>query len=253
MDMGNASVFSQKPEAPTAAAGDFGLVSPARLGQVLERVGERVGEPAVNILDVRTAGEYAAEHLPGSRLMPLHEVEEMLKALGSARHAGTSGTAGAGRAGELDEAALGRLGLRAGGETFILCQTGGRARRAAALLSAAGVESCVVVEGGIEACRSAGLGLLKGESRVLPLMRQVQIVIGLVSATGAALAVWRDPIFGLIPLFMGLGLLFAGLTGTCGLALLIAKMPWNRRAPGCGASASSCVAGNAGGPERGAK
>jgi hypothetical protein len=63
---------------------------------------------------------------------------------------------------------------------------------------------------------------------VLPLMRQVQIVIGAVSGVGAALALAGDKRFALIPLVTGAGLLFAGLTGTCGLALLLAKMPWNR-------------------------
>jgi hypothetical protein len=73
-------------------------------------------------------------------------------------------------------------------------------------------------------------------------MRQVQIVIGVVSAAGAALSVWKDPLFGLIPLFMGLGLLFAGLTGTCGLALVMARMPWNKGAAGCGSGNASCAA-----------
>jgi hypothetical protein len=64
-------------------------------------------------------------------------------------------------------------------------------------------------------------------------MRQVQIAVGLISAAGAALALTINPLFAIIPLVMGCGLLFAGLTGMCGLALLLAKMPWNR-AQSCG-------------------
>jgi hypothetical protein len=63
---------------------------------------------------------------------------------------------------------------------------------------------------------------------MLPLMRQVQITVGFVSAMGAALALIINPWFAVIPLLAGCGLLFAGLTGFCGLALLLAKMPWNR-------------------------
>ena len=103
-----------------------------------------------------------------------------------------------------------------------------------------------MVEGGLEACRASGLGIVKGERRILPLMRQVQIVIGLVSATGAALAILNHPMFALIPLFMGLGLVFAGMTGTCGLAILMAKMPWNGRGAVGGGTPASCAV-NAGG------
>ena len=210
MDMSNPVVFSEAHEASKAQGAGKVEVRAVSAFQLAGRMG---GNGPTTIIDVRTPGEYEAEHLPGSHLLPLDEV---------------------------DAAALGRLGLGKRGEFYILCQTGGRALRAAEKLGAAGVEGCFVVEGGLEACRAAGLGIVKGESRVLPLMRQVQIVIGLVSATGSALAIWRHPMFALIPLFMGLGLLFAGLSGTCGLALLMAKMPWNKRRAGGGGGADSC-------------
>jgi hypothetical protein len=100
----------------------------------------------------------------------------------------------------------------------------------------------------MEAWVAAGLSVEKGTSRVLPLMRQVQLVIGLVSGTGAALAIWKHPLFALIPLFMSAGLVFAGATGYCGLALLLARMPWNRQPRGGAgrggppATAASCCA-----------
>ena len=110
----------------------------------------------------------------------------------------------------------------------MLCQSGGRARKAIEKLERAGVQGCVLVEGGTQAWMDAGLPVNRGESKVLPLMRQVQITIGIVSATGAALALAVNPWFALLPLITGCGLLFAGVTGYCGLALLLAKMPWNR-------------------------
>jgi hypothetical protein len=59
-------------------------------------------------------------------------------------------------------------------------------------------------------------------------MRQVQITIGAISATGALLALVVDYRFSVIPLFMGCGLLMTGITGYCALAVLMAKMPWNK-------------------------
>jgi len=59
-------------------------------------------------------------------------------------------------------------------------------------------------------------------------MRQVQIVVGALSAAGTILALAVNRWFAVLPLVIGCGLLFAGVTGTCGMALLLARMPWNR-------------------------
>jgi rhodanese-related sulfurtransferase len=164
-------------------------------------------------LDVRTPGEHAAAHVPGVELLPLDE---------------------------LDAAAFCRERGGAGAPVYVLCQSGGRARRAIAKLERAGAQGCVLVEGGTQAWIDAGLPVNRGASRVLPLMRQVQVTVGFLSAAGAALALTVNAWFALIPLVLGCGLLFAGLTGFCGLALLLAKMPWNKTST-C-ASASCCTA-----------
>ena len=158
------------------------------------------GQPA-RLLDVRTPGEHAAAHVPGATLIPLDE---------------------------LDAAAFCRERGSDASPLYVLCQSGGRARRAIKKLESAGVHGCILVEGGTQAWIDAGLPVDRRESRVLPLMRQVQIVVGSLSAVGAALALTVNPRFALIPLVTGCGLLFAGLTGFCGLALLLAKMPWNK-------------------------
>lgn len=98
----------------------------------------------------------------------------------------------------------------------------------------------MLVEGGTQAWIDAGLPVNSGDSKVLPLLRQVQIAVGLVSAVGAALALLVHPWFAGVPLILGCGLMFAGLTGQCGLALLLAKMPWNQQA--IGKPASCCAA-----------
>ena len=171
------------------------------------------GAPA-QLLDVRTPGEFAAAHVPGAKLIPLDDLnpDSFQRQRGS------------------EEIPV-----------YVLCQSGGRARKAIEELERGGVQGCVLVEGGTQGWIDAGLPTERPLSTVLPLMRQVQITVGLISAAGAALALTINPLFAIIPLVMGCGLLFAGLTGMCGLALLLAKMPWNR-AQSCG----SCCEGKGG-------
>jgi rhodanese-related sulfurtransferase len=158
----------------------------------------------IDLLDVRTLGEFATAHVPGALPIPLDT---------------------------LDAVAF----LKARGEQskpiYVLCQTGGRARKAIEKFERAGFHGCVLVDGGTEGWINAGLPVIRGNRKTLPLMRQVQITVGVISATGAALALAIHPLFAVLPLLTGCGLLFAGLTGMCGLALLLAKMPWNSAAP----------------------
>ena len=180
-------------------------VTPAELQQLAH-------SGAIDLLDVRTPGEFATAHVPGALPAPLDT---------------------------LDAAAF----LKAcGGQSkpiYVLCQTGGRARKAIEKFERAGFVGCVLVEGGTQAWMDSGLPVIRGARKALPLMRQVQLAVGLISATGAALALAIHPLFAILPLLTGCGLLFAGLTGTCGMALLLAKMPWNNAAA---CEAGSCCA-----------
>lgn len=113
------------------------------------------------------------------------------------------------------------------------CRSGKRSAEAVRLsseLQASGVEVCSL-DGGIEAWRSAGLPTIRtiGAAKV-SVMRQVQMVIGAGVLGGCAAAWFADPRFVAIPAFFGAGLLFAGVTGTCGLASLLSLMPWNKSA-----------------------
>ncbi len=164
----------------------------------------------IELLDVRTQPEYDAEHVACARLLPLDQ---------------------------LDVGAF--LRGRGGSDRplYIICQSGMRAGKAVEQFKQAGFQRCVFVEGGTQAWIEAGFPVERGEAKVLPLIRQVQIVIGLCTAAGAALALWVNPMFAWIPLFMGGGVLMAGLTGHCPLAMLVAKLPWNGRTS---CSSSSC-------------
>jgi rhodanese-related sulfurtransferase len=157
------------------------------------------------LLDVRTRPEYVSAHVPGARSLPLHElnVDAVL-----AQH-------------------------KPGSPIYVLCQAGARAAKAIEQFEGAGCADCVLVEGGTQAWIDAGLPVHRGARGVLPIMRQVQIVVGSLSGAGAILALAVNPWFAIVPLFLGCGLLFAGITGTCGMALMLAKMPWNRGQDSC--------------------
>jgi rhodanese-related sulfurtransferase len=169
-------------------------------------------EPS-DLLDVRTPGEYAAAHVPNARLIPLDDLNA-------------------------EEFAQARTGNRT--TVYVLCQSGGRARKAIQKLCAAGFDNCVLVEGGTQAWMDAGFPVSRSEHKGLPLIRQVHIAAGLITAAGATLALTIAPAFAIIPLITGCGLLFAGLSGFCGMAYLLAKMPWNR-APSCAPSSGCSV------------
>ena len=104
-----------------------------------------------------------------------------------------------------------------------------------------------MVEGGMDAWMAAGLPAVRGESRVLPLMRQVQLVVGGLGAVGAALALSVDVRWAWVPLGIGCGLVVAGATGFCGLAMVLAKMPWNTRRSAAAAPAQATCCGGEGG------
>jgi rhodanese-related sulfurtransferase len=174
-------------------------ISPAALAAVLD-----AGEAHV-LVDVRTPQEFASVHASGTVSIPLNELD-----------------------------AAGFVAQHTPGKpVYVLCQTGARARRAIEQLEAAGCTDCVLVEGGTEAWIGAGLPVHRGESTVLPLMRQVQMVVGSLAAVGSVLALTMNRWFAVLPLLLGCGLLFAGITGACGMALLLARMPWNRTGKLC--------------------
>lgn len=174
-------------------------ISPVALSAALA-----AGNPR-ELLDVRTPPEYASVHVPGAKLMPLSDlkVDAYLS-----RHA-------------------------PGRPIYVLCQQGPRASEAIEHFERAGCYDCVLVEGGTQAWIDAGLPVHRGARGVLPLMRQVQIVVGSLSTAGAGLALAVNPWFAIVPLLLGCGLIFAGITGNCGMALTLARMPWNRGQDNC--------------------
>ena len=110
------------------------------------------------------------------------------------------------------------------------CATGNRTRTYAGKLHTAAVCESYVLEGGLDGWRKAGFPLTVDRSQPLELMRQVQLAAGALILLGVVLGFLVTPAFFGLSAFVGAGLIFAGATGWCGMARLLAAMPWNRRA-----------------------
>ncbi|MFD1333933.1 rhodanese-like domain-containing protein, partial [Methylopila musalis] len=108
------------------------------------------------------------------------------------------------------------------------CASGVRARKAAERLVAAGFTQVEVVEGGLAAWRTAGLPVTEGQGGVISLERQVRIAAGSLVVLGVLIAATLTSWGLLLAGFVGAGLVFAGVTDTCGLGLLLARATWNR-------------------------
>ncbi|MBC9251066.1 hypothetical protein A9179_12345 [Pseudomonas alcaligenes] len=156
------------------------------------------------IIDVRSPAEFRALHVAGARNVPLDRLEPR----------------------QLVEQLRGQ-GLHSGAQLYLLCQRGQRAQQAAEQLKAL-LPGMQVVEGGTEACVACGMAVDQNASGVISLQRQVQISAGSLVLLGTLLGTWLHPAWYGLAAFVGAGLTFAGLSNTCGMALLLARMPWNR-------------------------
>jgi len=165
------------------------------------------------LLDVRSALEFESERIEGAHNIPLDRLDTRL--------------------GEIPD----------GADVVVVCRTGVRATIAAETLARAGRRPRVL-EGGVHGWRRAHLPLREGRKR-LAVDRQVQLIAGTMVLAGVALGTLVSPWFLALAAFFGAGLTFAGATGTCGLALVLMRMPWNRALPPADAGGAVCAAGGA--------
>jgi rhodanese-related sulfurtransferase len=162
------------------------------------------------LVDVREPAEFASEHIAGATLLPLSKFDPT----------------------QLPDAP--------GRKLVMQCRHGTRARQACAKLAPAQRASAWVLDGGIEGWKQAGLPTVQaapGKSG-MDVQRQTQFTIGALVLLGTLLGAFVSPWFLLLPGAIGCGLIFAGVTGTCMLALLLARLPWNQR--GSKACQGSC-------------
>jgi rhodanese-related sulfurtransferase len=168
-------------------------IAPVALQKVL------ADSPAATVIDVRTPVEFAEVHINQAQSIPLDELKP------------------------------GSLPLPKDQPVYLLCRSGQRATKAAEKFSRDGFTQPIVVEGGTLAWIDANLPVTRGTAKVMSLERQVRIVAGAIVFIGVVLAQLVDHRFIWLSGFVGAGLVFAGLSDFCGMGLLLAKMPWNRR------------------------
>ena len=177
---------------------------------------------AVELIDVRTPVEYREVHVSHARNVPLDQLNAAQFATG-----------------------------RGGSEPlYVICRSGNRAKQACEKFLAAGYPNVVNVDGGTQAWDQAGLAVVRGK-KAISLERQVRIAAGLLVLTGSALGYFVNPYWIGLSAFVGAGLAFAGITDTCGMGMLLARMPWNQvpkptptgkvgSAPACAPQSTCC-------------
>ncbi len=170
-------------------------ISPAQLAELCKQ------GKCVELIDVRTPVEFREVHVDVARNVPLDQ---------------------------LDPAALMQARQGAADEPlYVICRSGGRAQQACDKFQQAGFTNVVNVAGGTLACVQAGLNVVRGQ-KAISLERQVRIAAGSLVLLGAALGYFVNVGFIGLAAFVGAGLLVAGITDTCGMGMLLARMPWNQ-------------------------
>jgi rhodanese-related sulfurtransferase len=179
-----------------AASTSHGAISPQALAQLYS------SGQGIDLIDVRTPAEFQQVHVEFARNVPLSD---------------------------LDPAQIVRARNGSANEPlYVICQAGGRGQQACERFAKAGFPNVINIEGGTTACETAGLPLVRGK-KVMSLERQVRITAGSLVLVGVALGSLVHPYLYGLSAFIGAGLVFAGLTDTCGMGMMLAKMPWNTR------------------------
>lgn len=145
------------------------------------------------LLDVREYPEWLESHVPGATLIPLGDIKS--------------------------EPSRGALAP----ETLVMCRSGKRATEAAQSIASAGAATPFVVEGGLDAWKNAGLPAQKAEGGPISMERQVRIGAGALVLLGLLV-----PRLRVVSYFVPCGLIYAGVSGTCGMGMALAKARWNR-------------------------
>jgi rhodanese-related sulfurtransferase len=169
----------------------------------------RLIEEGAILIDIREADEHARERIPGAHHVPLSRLD----AADFAAHRG--------------------------GPVIFHCRSGARTLgNAARLAGRVGGREAFALEGGLDAWRKAGLPVATDRRAPIELNRQVQIGAGSIVFIGSLLGLTVSPWFFALPLFVGGGLTMAGVTGFCGMAMLLMRAPWNRAVYGAAARTS---------------
>ncbi|MEA5418600.1 rhodanese-like domain-containing protein [Spirulina sp. CCNP1310] len=167
-------------------------IAPKTLKQWLE-------QGQVTLVDVREPSEYAGERIPGAHRVSLSSFDPA------------------------------QIPTEADKTLILYCESGSRSSQAARRMIIAGYESVIHLEGGMNAWKQAGFLTQVNKNAPISIMRQVQIIAGTLILTGTLLGAFVNPAFLFLSGFVGAGLTFAGVSGTCAMAMLLAKLPYNQQ------------------------
>ena len=183
-------------------------ISPKQLHELVQ-----AGQ-SLELIDVRTPVEYREVHVDFAHNLPLDRLDA--KQFASGRNPSET--------------------------LYVICRSGSRGKQACEKFLAAGYTNVVNVEGGTQAWDQAGLPVVRGR-KAISLERQVRIAAGLLVLVGAVLGAFVSPYWIALSAFVGAGLMFAGITDTCGMGMLLARMPWNQvpKSASAGASGSGAT------------
>lgn len=165
-----------------------------------ELVRMRAEDPAVHVIDVRTPGEFETGHIEGSYNVPLDLLGEHVRDIAALDH-----------------------------NVVLVCQSGARATKALEQLVAAGKSNLRLLEGGMAAWSASGQRVARTNAARWPMDRQVRLAAGSI-VLASVVASLRFPPARFVAGFIGGGLTFSAVTNTCGMAMMLAKLPYNRGA-----------------------
>ncbi|GAA3838048.1 rhodanese-like domain-containing protein [Streptomyces coacervatus] len=179
--------------------------SPVPSALVTDQVRDRLHH--LTVIDVRTPGEYASGHLPGALNIPLDQIRRALPDIRQATERG---------------------------DVLVVCASGARSENACKLLAEQGIPAATLT-GGTDAWAAAGHDLHRPAAprarAAWGMERQVRFTAGTLVLLGLALGLLVHPAFQLVSAAIAGGLVFSALTGTCGMAALLGRLPHNRPRP----------------------
>jgi len=168
----------------------------------VKQLANKLANEKVDLIDVRMPTEFREVHADGAINVPLDSLDP--RAVANSRN------------GRSDQ------------PLYVICKSGNRSTKAVQKFLDAGIDSVVNVDGGTTAWVSAGLPVVRGKKAV-SLERQVRIAAGSITLIGSLAAIATGNVYlAGIPAFIGAGLMFAGITDTCGMGMMLARMPWNK-------------------------
>ena len=152
------------------------------------------------LIDVRSPAEFKASHIEGAKNIPLDHLDDMVTEIVKDKNA----------------------------TLYLMCSCGNRSGKACAEMEHLGYQNAISIEGGMIDLKKLGVKVVEEQHKMMSIERQVRIVAGSLVLLGLLLGVFLNPAWLLLSGFVGSGLVFAGITDTCGMGLLLAKMPWNQ-------------------------